>query len=144
MSSSRAIKPKREDTLLTGWESVPESAPSIVREDQPTVARFVAMVGVFLILLGLFPVAAPLVKLTTPVITVWMGFFIATPGILLVLFHAFSDRDRVFRRMYAGLGLVAIAAALIIRVLPGGGAVGAWFPLVGFPALVLGLVLLIA
>src|SRR5438552_2719535 len=144
MPSSRAIKPRREDTLLTGWESVPEQAPSIMREDQPTVARVLAMVGAFLILLGLVPIAAPIMKLATPVIGMWTSFFSMSLGVCLVLFHSFVDGDRVFRRLYAGAGLFALVVALLLRVWPGGGGLGAWFPLFGFPALILGLVLLVA
>src|SRR5262249_36768164 len=72
------------------------------------------------------------------------GFFFGTTGILLVLYHAFVDRDRIFRRMYAYLGMVAIALAILLRVVPVGGVVGARFAVAGFPALFLGLVLLIA
>jgi ABC-2 type transport system permease protein len=144
MSSSRAIKPRREDTLLTGWESVPETAPSIMREDRPTVARVVAMIGAFFILVGLIPIVAPLMKLPATVIGTGWSFFLITTGLMLVFFHAFVDQDRVFRRLYAGMGLIAIAVAVLVRVLPSAGGVGAWFPLIGLPALALGLILLIA
>ena len=134
MSSSRAIKPRREDTLLTGWESVPETAPSIMRDDRPTVARVVAMIGAFLILLGLIPIVAPLMKLEKPVIGMWTSFFSISTGLLLVFFHAFVDQDRIFRRLYAGMGLIAIAVAVLVRVWPGAGGVGAMFPMIGIPA----------
>jgi hypothetical protein len=126
-----------------GWESLPEQAPSIVREDQPTVARILAMVGVFLILLGLVPLFSPRMGITNPVVGPWTGFFSATTGLCLILFHAFVERERVFRRMYSGLGLFFIAVALLLRVWPGE-AVRGWFPVLGFPSLVVGLVLLLA
>src|SRR5262245_10492175 len=109
--SSRAIKPRREDTLLTGWESIPEQAPSIVREEQPTVARVLALVGVFLILVGLVPLLRliPNLRIENPVIGPGLGFFSATMGICLLLFHAFVDRERAFRRLYGGIGLFLIA-----------------------------------
>ena len=46
--------------------------------------------------------------------------------------------------MYAYLGLLAIALAILLQVLPGGGRVGGRFPVFGFPSLLLGLVLLVA
>jgi ABC-2 type transport system permease protein len=144
MSSSRAIKPRRSDTVLTGWESVPEHAPSIVREEQPTLARFFALAGLGLILLGIVPVVGPLMGIANPLLTAGPGFMCVTLGLCLVLFHAFVDRERVFRRFYASLGLFSIAAALLLRVWPTSAGMGAYFPYAGFPALFLGLVLLIA
>ena len=49
---SKAIKPKPDDHLLAGWESRPETAPSIVRETPATVARFLALIGLILAAIG--------------------------------------------------------------------------------------------
>ncbi len=86
----------------------------------------------------------PRIGVANPVVGPWAGFFSITGGIFLVLFQAFVDRDRVFRRLYSGIGLFLIAAAIALRVWPTSAGVGAYFPAVGFPALALGLVLLIA
>jgi hypothetical protein len=56
---TRAIKPKRENTMLTDWQSMPEQAPSLMRADQPTAARVLAMLGVMLIAVGLLAMLAP-------------------------------------------------------------------------------------
>src|SRR4051794_26830962 len=126
MSTSRAIKPpRRGDTLLTNWQHVPDQAPSIVRQEQPTVARILALIGLFLILLGLVPVLAPLLRMERTLIEAPTGFFLITSGLMLVLVHAFIDRDRIFRRMYAYLGLAFIGMAILLRVWPVGGVVGA-------------------
>jgi ABC-type transport system involved in multi-copper enzyme maturation permease subunit len=144
MSTSRAVKPpRRDDTLLTGWQPVAEQAPSIVREDQATVPRVLAMIGLFLILLGLIPYIAPLIKIERPIIEATTGFMSITVGLLLVVFHAFADRERAIRRLYSSLGLFGIALAVIIRVWPAPG-VRERFPIIGLPALGLSLVLLIA
>ena len=69
MQTSRAIKKRRDDNLLTGWEPAPDHAPSIMREEQPTVARIVALAGLFLILIGLIPILGPrLFRMQQPVI----------------------------------------------------------------------------
>ena len=59
MASSRAIKKKRDDTALTNYQPMPERAPSVVREEPPTIARIVAMVGLFLSVLGVLAMLAP-------------------------------------------------------------------------------------
>jgi ABC-2 type transport system permease protein len=144
MSTSRAVKPRRGDTLLSDWHPAPDQAPSIVAQEQPTVARVLALIGLFLILVGLIPVIGPLMRMERTLIEPMTGFFSVTTGLLLVLCHAFVDRDRIFRRMYAYLGMTAIALAILLRIWPVGGVVGARFGVAGFPALVLGLVLVIA
>jgi ABC-type transport system involved in multi-copper enzyme maturation permease subunit len=122
---------------------VPERAPSIVREDQPTFARVLAMIGVFLVVLG--TLAMVLTRWGyRPVVTPTIGFVCQTVGVLLLIFHAFADREWQFRRLYSGLAILGIIGALILRVLPGDGGIGAGFPLFGIPALFLSLVFLIA
>lgn len=144
MPASRAVKPRRGDTLLTNWQHAPDQAPSIVRQEQPTVARVIALIGLFLILLGLVPVLTALMRTErVPIIGPAWGFVFATTGLLLVICHALVDRDRVFRRMYAYLGLTAIALAILLRVIPSGGVVGGRFAVVGFPALLVGLILIV-
>src|SRR5262249_28509433 len=131
MSSSRAIKPRRDDPLLSGWEPVPEQAPSIVREEQPTLARILALVGLFLILLGLVPVVGPLIGIQNPMVGPWTGFFAVSGGVFLVLFQPFVDRERVFRRTYAFIGLFCVAAAVALRIWPTREGIGPYFPVAG-------------
>src|SRR5689334_13626190 len=114
MSTSRAMKPRREDTLLSGWEHpTPDQAPSIVREEQPTFARVLALIGVFLILIGLTPAVAQRIRVERSLIEPGLGFVAATLGLLFIIVHAFVDRELIFRRLYACFGLLAIAAAII-------------------------------
>src|SRR5438876_9073389 len=106
MQTSRAIKKRRDDNLLTGWAPVPDHAPSIMREEQPTVARVVALAGLFFILIGLIPILGPYMRVENPVIPWWVGVALVSIGLLADYYHAFVDQDRIFRRMYAGIGLV--------------------------------------
>ena len=60
MATSRAIKkPKRDDTQLSNWQPMPERAPSVEVSDRPTVARIVAMIGLFLTVLGTLESVVP-------------------------------------------------------------------------------------
>src|SRR4051812_24388637 len=114
MSTSRAIKPKRDDTQLSKFESMPERAPSIIREDRPTVARILAMTGLFCLVLGTLAMLAPLWQRAT-LINPSLGFFIGSTGLCLILFHAFSERDYQFRRLYGVFGWSLIFTGVFIR-----------------------------
>lgn len=142
MSTSRAIKPKRDDTLLSNWEHVPERAPSIERPDAPTVARFLAMIGLFLFILGGLAVTSPLWRSGAPIIGFGWGFFAGSIGLCFLLYHAFAEHDVQFRKLYAfaGLALVLVGVALRIYALK---AHMDWYILGGLPALFFGLVILI-
>ena len=114
MSTSRAIKPKRDDSLMSTWESMPERAPSIERPDKPVVARILAMVGLFLFVIGGIAVSYPLWRTGSAPIGFGWGFFFGSIGLCFLLFHAFAEHDMQFRRVYAfaGLGLVIVGVAL--------------------------------
>lgn len=143
--SSRAIKPKRDDTLLTNWQSVPERPPSEMRPDRPVVARVLALIGLFLLVLGALAVVAPALG-RQPLIGPGWGLFLATIGVYLIVLHAFAERDLQFRRLYAILGLGLVGLGAIARVLPAPGEqpIGALFVPAGVPALILGLAFLLA
>src|SRR5438034_721420 len=120
--ATRAIKPKRENTILTGWQSMPEQAPSVVRADQPTVARILAMVGVMLTAVGFLALIAPGMGWSYVVGPGWGGFFLSI-GLVLILYHAFVDKDLQFRRVYMAAGLFLAALGVFFRILPVGGSV---------------------
>ena len=111
--ATRAIKPKRDQTMLDGWESMPEKPPSVMREDQPTVARILAMVGVMLLASGLLAQFA-----ANYIVGPGWGAFFLTIGLVLILYHAFVDKDLQFRRVYMGLGLLLTAGGVLLHLLP--------------------------
>ena len=106
MSSSRAIKPKR-DTQLSSFESMPERAPSVERPDAPVFARILGMAGLFLFVLGVLAMLFPafMTDRTSAIPPAW-GFAGGSVGLLLILYHAFVEPERQFRRIYGILGLV--------------------------------------
>ena len=143
MATSRAIKPKRDDHLLQKWESMPERAPSIVREESPTIARVAAMVGLFLLVLGLLAMLAPLWQ-ERAVISTGAGFFLASLGLGPLIYHSLVERDVQFRRLYAYAGLALILVGVVLRlIIFRSGSVQHFF-YYGVPGLLLGLILLVA
>lgn len=141
--ATRAIKPKRENTILTGWQSMPETAPSIMRQDQPTVARILAAAGVMLVLIGLLAMIVPALEWRYPVSPGW-GAFLLSIGLVLILYHAFADKELGYRRVYMASGLLLAAIGVLLRFLPQGGAIGGLFLPYGIYALTLALLLLLA
>src|SRR5262245_66082757 len=103
--ATRAIKPKREETMLTGWQSIPERAPSVLMAEAPTVARFLAMFGVLLCAIGLLAMVAPSFPTFRYVVSPGWGFFLLSIGLTLILFHAFRDGELQFRLIYTLLSL---------------------------------------
>ncbi len=144
MASSRAIKKlKRQDSQLSHFESMPERAPSLEREDRPTVARILAMIGLFLSVLGTLAMLAPRWQ-RTAAISPSMGFFFATTGICLILFHAFVERDLQFRRLYGYIGLALVVGGVALRLMAFRPGFAQPFIVYGLPALSVGLAVVLA
>jgi len=142
--STKAIKPKRdESSALSGWESVKEQAPSVVRADQPIVTRWIAVVGLMLATVG-----------ASALIASWwgrpylvgpgLGFFFLALGVAGLLLHAFNEKDHQYRRLYAGLGALLLVGAVFAAVAPIGEEVGRLFVPMGVPFLFLALLFLMS
>jgi ABC-type transport system involved in multi-copper enzyme maturation permease subunit len=145
--ATRAIKPRRDDDPLAAaaWKDIAERAPSVVRPDQPGVSRYIALAGLMLATMGgaaLFFAGIGRAYLISPG---WGGFLLAL-GSCGLLFHAFTDTDLQYRRMYGAVGLLLVAAAAVLGVLPSGdpARIGGLFVYYGTPAALLGLAFLIA
>jgi ABC-2 type transport system permease protein len=116
MSTSRAIKPKR-DTQLSNWESVPERAPSVEVADTPLAARIIAMVGLFFFVLGFLAMSVPAFSTRGAAISPAWGFAFGSLGILLLIYHSFVETDFQFRRMYAFTAMGLVVLGILSRLL---------------------------
>ena len=121
--------------------AVQESAPSVVREDDPGFARAVGMAGLAALFLGI----AILVfnKISPRFLGPGWGGFFTVVGVAMLLFHAARDADVQIRRTYGAVGLLLIAFAAVVSLLPYQGAVGSLFLPLGLPGFALGLILLL-
>ncbi len=144
MPSSRAIKPKRDETILTNWESIPERAPSIERDEAPIFSRIIAMGGLFFLVLGTLAAMMPLLSATTTIIAPGLGIGLAMMGLCPILYHAFIETDLQFRRLYGFAGLALVLAGLVLRAMAFKAGYSSWFFFYGVPAFSIGLVLLVA
>jgi ABC-type transport system involved in multi-copper enzyme maturation permease subunit len=137
--ATRQLKPRRDDTsLLAGWESVKERAPSEIRADQPQIARSVAFVGLLFVAVGASAIVFSWIERPYLVSPGWGSFLLAV-GVGGLLFHAFNEKDMQYRRLYGALAAVLLAAAVVVSVLPVQEQVGRLFLPAGVPCLLLAL-----
>lgn len=119
----------------------PESAPSALVADEPSSARTAGLVGLGLTAVGIFAV---LMNRDTPrLIGPGSGSVLALAGIAAMLYHAARDSDRLVRRAYIGLGIAALAAGVVLSLVPNP-KVGDWFIPWGVAGLLSGIMFLLA
>jgi ABC-2 type transport system permease protein len=126
------------------WRPVRERAPSVLREDEPQVARFIGMVGLLLVTLG---AVALVVNAYGRVSRVGpgLGTFCLVLGLGGMLLHAARDKELQVRRLYGLFGLLWLLVAAIVSSLPTKfGPAGSLFLPYGFVSLSLGLLFLLA
>lgn len=141
--ATRAIRRKRDDTMLTEFEHQPERAPSAIRAETPTFARFLGLVGLFGMAVGAVAMLAPLWE-KSYIFGPDLGAFFFSIGLSFVLLHAFAERDLQFRRIYGLAALALTGVCVAFRVLPLGGSLGALFIPYGIPGLFLSLLLIVS
>jgi ABC-2 type transport system permease protein len=124
------------------WRPGRESAPSVVRAEDPTVARWLGFAGMMFVILG---TAGML--LTALGKASWIGpigsSLCSVIGMALLLFHATVDAEVQVRRTYGILGYLWLVAALVVTVLPVNGVTGTLFFPYGFLFLMLALFFLL-
>lgn len=140
--ATRSLKPKRDDSMLDDFKSMPELAPSSLRKEGTLWAQVLLFVGFFLVLVGGFALLAPLTSYPY-FIRPGYGYALLTMGLCLSLYHCFVDPEPQFRKIYGLIGLALIASSLIIRVFPFAAGLGSYFLPVGVPALFVALLFLI-
>jgi ABC-2 type transport system permease protein len=150
--SSRAIREGKEaKNWAKRWQAPVETAPSVMGDDKPLLARIAGGIGVALMVFAAIAMIALQSKkmLTLPLLQWeigygWAGFF-GVVGVALMLLHAASDAELQIRRSYMAFGYVWILVGIAVSVLPlGGQPVGSQFMPKGVPCLILGLLFLMA
>lgn len=140
--ATRSLRLRRDD-VPDDWRPMPEKAPSEMRADEPTMARFLSLVGLFLATCGLLGLLAPVMEFQYPITPGW-AFVCLTLGGALMLFHALADGDIQFRRLYASAALAMMIAGPVLRAFPSKDATGVWFLPIGVPLMFVGLAFALA
>jgi ABC-2 type transport system permease protein len=140
---SKAITEKTEDKQPQDWRPGVEIAPSLLREDEPTIARTIGLVGASFVIFGAMALFVKAVGWGDRIGIGWASVCLAL-GVVGLLGHASYDRDIQVRRLYwgAGLGLLGLGAILCLVPAKGEG-IGALFG-VGYPCFYVALFFLLA
>jgi ABC-2 type transport system permease protein len=140
---SKAITEKTEDKQPQDWRPGVEIAPSLLREDEPTIARTIGLVGASFVIFGAMALFINAVGWGSRIGIGWASVCLAL-GVVGLLGHAAYDRDIQVRRLYwgAGLGLLGLGAILCFVPARGEG-IGALFGL-GYPCFYVALFFLLA
>jgi ABC-2 type transport system permease protein len=142
--TTKGITEKTEPGMSqASWLAGRETAPSILREDQPTVARVLGMVGLMLVTVG----CAVLVTLAAGYasrVPLWLGGILFVIGLAFMLFHAARDPEMQIRRAYGILGFLCVltAAGFLLTALARGAA-GERLSWIGYIFLTFGLFFLL-
>jgi hypothetical protein len=139
--SSKAITEQREETSPVEWERLPEQAPSILREDEPAVARWVGYIGLLLTVLGAVAMILNAFGRNAFIFSGLDTMFL-TLGLGGLLFHASHDRDQQVRMLYGLFGLLWILFGIVAFVYGISTSAMGWF-LGGSVGTVLGLLFLL-
>jgi gliding motility-associated transport system permease protein len=140
---SKAITEKTEaQTAPPQWGTGVEMAPSVLREDEPTVARTVGLIGACLVIFGGTALMVNAIGWNYRVGVGW-GTLITVTGLVGLLWHAAFDPDLQVRRLYWGMGLAMLALGALLCVIPLRGGIGGLFGL-GYPSFAVALLFLLA
>jgi ABC-type transport system involved in multi-copper enzyme maturation permease subunit len=150
--SSKSIMEKHPEREPSpgGWQPPRERAPSVLREDEPRVARTAGLGGLMLLVIGALALIltgtgrSVLLGRVIPIGPGW-GSLLAVIGLGLMLFHAAADKDLQVRRMYGAFGFLLLVVGGLLAALPGPGQpMGYLFLRYGIPSLALALLFLLA
>jgi ABC-2 type transport system permease protein len=143
MMSTKGITTDTSQQHARPWQQSDEGAPSLVRTDDPTVARTIGAVGAALVIFG--GVALFFSQTATRRIIIGPGWaiFLLAVGLAGLLFHAAFDWDTQVRRLYMAFGYALQMLGIFLCVVRIDKQVGAWFGW-GALCLVLGLLFLLA
>lgn len=140
--SHKGITEKPEIHATRGdWQPLQETAPSLMRVDEPALGRFVGFGGLMLLALGGTALLLSLVG-KGGLVNPGLAALFLVGGVGGLLFHAACDSDLQVRRIYGLLGFGCLAAGGIFSAFYAIPVVGGFLP-GGFISLTVGLLFLL-
>lgn len=139
---TKAIMPPPETRPGGSWRDRTDTGPSLMREDNPKVARAFGLIGACAIIVGGMALTLQTSGRVTPVGTGWATFFLMI-GLAGLLFHAAFDGDVQIRRVYMAFAYLCLVVGGFMAVVPYNKQMGALFAQ-GYFCLFLGLLFLLA
>src|SRR6266851_9155762 len=126
MSSKLVTTEKHEDRPVSDDWSGPEMSPSVMRDDEANLPRYIGMFGAFLVIFGGLVLVLKAFGRSSFVSPSWAMLSISL-GLAALLYHAAFDKDVQFRRMYMLFGFLALAVGAFLCFLPYPNATGDQF-----------------
>jgi ABC-type transport system involved in multi-copper enzyme maturation permease subunit len=99
---------------LPEWKPAHETAPSVMRDDQDSVARMLGLTGLCFVVIGAGIILLARIARVNPAV----GVVAVVLGGALLLFHASRDADRQIRRTYGIKGYLWLVLGLLVLALP--------------------------
>jgi ABC-2 type transport system permease protein len=116
--SSKAITEQQPPDERRGLaSSVPEIAPSRLREDEPALPRIFGLGGAVLLIFGAMALALNMAGREARV-NAGLALFLMAVGLCGLLYHAAFDRDVSFRRLYLVFALALLAVGAVLSLIP--------------------------
>jgi hypothetical protein len=114
MSSNTTTEQLDDDYSPEGQHPAQEWAPSQIREDQPSVIRWLGMIGLMMAVLGAMMLFVKLSGRSNVLASVSLGCLLIEVGLVGMLFHAATDKEFQVRRSYGFLAFVLLAAGAMV------------------------------
>jgi ABC-type transport system involved in multi-copper enzyme maturation permease subunit len=115
--STKSVTPNPQAGHPDDWDGASSTAPSVLRRDDPSVARVLGSVGASAVIFGGAVLMMNLGGKATPVSSGWASLFLAL-GMCCLLIHATFDWDTQFRRLYMVFAYLLQVAGAFLMVLP--------------------------
>jgi ABC-type transport system involved in multi-copper enzyme maturation permease subunit len=145
--SSKADTDRFDEPEAVAWRPAPELAPSTMAAEQPSMARMIGVISLFMAILGAVAWIANANESNTLIVR-WISqgwaIFIVVVGLGGLLFHAATDSDLQVRRSYMWLGFGWLGLAAIVSVWKVEGEIGRLFVPYGFLGFFVGLLFLMS
>jgi hypothetical protein len=94
---------------------VMETAPSAVRQDEPTVWRWFGFIGWCAVLVGTIIALVNIFK-GDRLATEWMGWLLVALGLVGAIAHAAVESDQLLRRVIGGVGALGLLVGVVIGI----------------------------
>jgi ABC-type transport system involved in multi-copper enzyme maturation permease subunit len=115
---SKAITEQQEERHAREAAAAAVAGPSVLVEDQPTVARGFGLVGGVFAIIGGVCLGMAVSGRGAVLLGPGWATLVLTVGLFALLYHAATDKDAQFRLIYLVLAAVFLAAGVLLALLP--------------------------
>lgn len=115
--TSKAMTQPPETRPGGSWRNQPDTGPSVLRGDDPKIARAIGLCGAAAVIFGGMALALQAAGRVTPMGVGW-AIFVMCLGMCGLLFHAAFDGDIQIRRVYMAFGYLCLLVGAFLSFVP--------------------------